>query len=71
MLLEALDARPGPVQVVWDRRSGERRRRRRPTSLDRRRAERRRRPPADWLTLGFFLAPCRAVSPGGVTAHPA
>ena len=63
MLLEALGTEPGPVQVIWDRRSGERRRRRRPSSPDRRRGERRGPAPADWLTRGFFFAPCRAAVP--------
>jgi hypothetical protein len=61
MLLEALEAEPGPVQVVWDRRAGNRRRRRRPISPDRRRVERRSPAPSGWLTLGFFFAPSRAA----------
>jgi hypothetical protein len=60
MLLESLNVGPGPVQVVWDRRSGERRRRRRSTSPDRRRGERRSPAPPGWLTRGYFFAPCRA-----------
>jgi hypothetical protein len=63
MLLESLNEGPGPLQVVWDRRSRERRRRRRPTSPDRRRRERRSPAPAGWLTRGFFFAPCRPTVP--------
>jgi hypothetical protein len=63
MLLEGLGTGPGPVQVIWDRRSGERRRRRRPGSPDRRRGVRRSPAPADWLTRGFFFAPLRPGIP--------
>jgi hypothetical protein len=61
MLLESLNG-PGPVQVIWDRRSGERRRRRRATSPDRRRGERRSPAPQGWLAEGYFFVPCRAAA---------
>jgi hypothetical protein len=70
MLLESLNAGPGPVQVIWDRRSSERRRRRRPTSPDRRRGERRSPAPQGWLAQGYFFAPCRAgVARSETPAH--
>src|SRR5262245_36530886 len=59
MLLESLGTEAGPVQVVWDRRLGDRRRRRRPTLPERRRSERRGPSPAAVLTLRFSFARCR------------
>jgi hypothetical protein len=64
-LLHALTDNPGPVQVIWDRRSRERRQRGGPGSLDRRRSERRGYPPATWLTLGFVFAPYRSGATAG------
>jgi hypothetical protein len=45
------------VQVIWDRRHGERRAVRAPHAPERRQGERRREPPATWSTMGFVLVP--------------
>jgi hypothetical protein len=51
-----------PVEVIWDRRRGDRRRAARAVGLERRRGDRRRRPPATWRDLDFLLTP---RPPGG------
>jgi len=48
--------RDRPVQVVWDRRVGDRRRSSEGTPADRRSGDRRNRPPASWDNLGFLVA---------------
>jgi Cu/Ag efflux protein CusF len=48
------------LQVIWDRRRGERRASRRGAALERRRAERRAAPPETWRLLGFILAAARS-----------
>lgn len=48
---------PELVEVIWDRRQGERRLERRAVGPDRRAQDRRARPPESWRSLGFILAP--------------
>jgi hypothetical protein len=64
-LLGALTDGPGPVQVIWDRRTCERRRRSRAATPDRRQAERRARPPSSWRVLGIVFAPYRSGTVAG------
>jgi len=45
-----------PIQVIWDRRIGERRGQTQPTSMDRRQGERRRQLPTSWDVLDFVVA---------------
>jgi hypothetical protein len=45
-----------PVEVMWDRRIGDRRRSGEEPSVDRRVGDRRNRPPASWDNLGFLVA---------------
>jgi hypothetical protein len=45
------------VQVIWDRRRGDRRRTARAVGADRRRSDRRASPPETWKTAGFLLIP--------------
>ena len=45
-----------PVEVMWDRRQGERRRATTSANLDRRRSDRRSDPPSSWGSLGFLVA---------------
>jgi hypothetical protein len=57
--LEARVGRQGLVEVIWDRRQGDRRRsdrRQRTTDSGRRRVGDRRRPPEDTRALGFVVA---------------
>lgn len=61
-LLRALEAQPGPVQVIWDRRGTDRRKTRHLGSPERRRRDRRTPPPPTWKRLGFLLARCRLFS---------
>jgi hypothetical protein len=62
-LLRALGARPGPIQIIWDRRASQRRKARRAGAPERRRGERRRPLPAMWRRLGYFFAPSRRGGP--------
>jgi hypothetical protein len=48
--------RDRPVEVMWDRRVGERRRSTNGPSVDRRAGDRRNTPPASWNNLGFLVA---------------
>src|SRR5262249_21980324 len=43
------------VEVIWDRRRGERRAATRDVSADRRQGDRRRQPPFTWTTLGMLV----------------
>ena len=44
-----------PVEIMWDRRAGDRRQRRSPPTTDRRRRERRGPPPVTWTALDFVM----------------
>jgi hypothetical protein len=48
--------RDRPVEVVWDRRTGDRRRATDGPAVERRAGDRRTRPPASWDNLGFLVA---------------
>jgi hypothetical protein len=48
--------RDRPVEVVWDRRVGDRRRSADASAVDRRAGDRRNTPPASWDNLGFLVA---------------
>jgi hypothetical protein len=48
--------RDRPVEVVWDRRVGDRRRSAEGSAVDRRAGDRRNSPPASWDNLGFLVA---------------
>jgi hypothetical protein len=48
--------RDRPVEVMWDRRVGDRRRSGEAASVDRRAGDRRNRPPSSWDNLGFLVA---------------
>jgi hypothetical protein len=48
--------RERPVEVLWDRRIGDRRRSENATAGDRRAGDRRQRPPSSWENLGFLVA---------------
>ena len=45
------------IEIIWDRRTGERRRAARPIDANRRRRERRRRPPDRWHRLNYLVLP--------------
>ena len=48
--------RDRPVDIVWDRRDGERRKAGDGTPSDRRAGDRRNAPPSSWVNLGFLVA---------------
>jgi hypothetical protein len=52
---------PEGVDVVWDRRAGERRRSSEPAGSERRRRDRRGSEPASWTLLDFLVVPARAA----------
>lgn len=45
------------VEIIWDRRHGDRRRQEQPTSLERRCRDRRGPQPLTWSALGFVMLP--------------
>ena len=58
MVFDALKAgleESGVIEVIWDRRLGERRSRWEPVAVDARQAERRTVPVPDWNVMGFVL----------------
>ncbi|HEY3382656.1 MAG TPA: hypothetical protein VGK32_12855 [Vicinamibacterales bacterium] len=55
--------RDKPVEVVWDRRLGERRRRLDEAEADRRGHDRRSSPPTSWSNLGFLVTRLRSEHP--------
>ena len=55
-LLTRTFANDGSVQIIWDRRIGERRRASDRQDGERRRADRRREPPTQWGQLNYMIA---------------
>ena len=58
LVFDALKAgleEPGVIDVIWDRRLGERRSRREPVAVDARRRDRRTALGVDWNVMGFMV----------------